>query len=203
MTDMKTGAPHFVASLLFCLSTACHAGHEAIFYYSLAPKTEIANPERVESAAFPGRGRLGASVFPLPAVFGDAGMREFVRADGTRTTCAFHIANPGSSGTSVPDADKFQLAPEVTRPQTGSRREDALPTSSTGKNRSPEGTVAPKLAPFLSAISKPGQTNRAFHGSRSIPVNKGTGQANKTVSSANYRWVLFVSATVGATGAGC
>lgn len=200
---MKTGPHYLIACLLFCLSAVCHSEQEITFFYPVSPKTRIANPERVESGALPGRGCIGASVFLLPAVFGDAGMREYVRVDGTRTTCAFHTTNPGSSSASLPVTDEFQFAQGITPPPTVSRTKDALPTSSTGKNpstadasRETAGTAAPKLAPFLSAISKLSETDRAFHRSHSVPLDKGAGQANKAVSSAEYRWFLFVSATV-------
>lgn len=200
---MKTGPHYFVASLLFCLSAACHADDEITLSYPVAPETGIANPEGVESAAFPGHGCIGTRVFLLPALFGDAGMREFVHADGIRTTCAFHTVNPAASGVSLLGTGEAQGAPEITQSRIDSRPEDALPNPSTGANPSPpeasrktEGAAAPKLVQSLSGVSTPGRADWAFHRSRPVPVNKGAGRANKTVSSAGYRWVLFVSATV-------
>ena len=125
-TDMKTGAAYFVAGILFCLSAACHADDEATFSSLIPPWTRIANSERAESDAFPGHGCIEAGAFLLPAPFGDAGMHEFVHADGTPTTCAFHTWYPSASGVSLSDADEAPRASGTVQTKTVALREDAL-----------------------------------------------------------------------------
>jgi len=198
---MKTGAHNFVAGLLFCLCATCHADGEATFSYRIHPEARLANSERVASYTFPDQGCLEAISFLLPATFGDAGMHEFVHADVTQPHCAFRTENPGTSGVSFSDTDEIQRASEITPTQKEGVLEYALATSSAGADpSSPEANpetesvpAAPKPTQPMSGMPTPDRASRALPGSRSHSVNKGAGSANKTMSPARYRWVLYVS----------
>ena len=179
---------------------ACHADGKSTFSYLIHPETRIANSERAESAAFPGHGCIGAGAFLLPAPLGDAGMSEFVRADdGTRKTCAFHARNPGASSVSLSDADDVQRATGTVQTQTDGQRGDALsaPLPPPEITRETEDVVAtPRPVEPLPGMSTPSRMDPAVRGSSSQPVDRRARRANKTVSSADYRWVLFVSVLV-------
>ena len=202
---MKTGAPYFVAGLLFCLSVACHADDETTFSYLIPPETGIANSESAESAAFPGHGCIETGAFLVPALFGDAGMHEFVHADGARKTCAFHARNPAASRVNLSDEDEVQRAPETDdQTQADGKLEHAfsppaagaVASLSEGARQTGNIVATPKPVEPLSGISTPDRMDRAFPGSSSHPMNRRARHANKTVSSADYRWVLSVSVAV-------
>ncbi|ABE37035.1 EAL domain protein [Paraburkholderia xenovorans LB400] len=202
---MRTGAQHFVGSLLLlCLSAGCYAEDPATFSYLIRSATGIANPGSAASAAFPDHGCAEAGAFLLPAAFGDAGMKAFIPADAIRKACAFHPANPGASSPSFPATNAVQRAPDAVETQPGSRRLDALSAPSADMDSSPPGVarnagdVTPSTKPVESpaGASMPGRMDWALPAGHFHQPKKHAGPTNQTISAAHYRWLLFASVLV-------
>ncbi|MFM0198737.1 EAL domain-containing protein [Paraburkholderia fungorum] len=156
-------------------------------------------------AVFPGGPCAQAGAFLLPAPFGDAGMREFAHADGTRGTCAFHLASLHTSSAGVAVISEEQHDAGTGQMQLNGSRENALPAIS-AKADPLTNEAAPQTAKLVAATPKPAEppsgmfvprpSNRAPAVSGSHVVERRASPDRYIVPMADYHLFLVISVVV-------